>query len=397
MDGIRIHRESLQSLLPDMAGWRRHLHRNPELSYHETKTAQYIAQLLNSFGCEVRTGIGGHGVTAVIRGKLPGPVVALRADIDALPIQDEKETEYASSVPGVMHACGHDAHTAAMLGIAKYYMENLQYVKGTRKLIFQPAEEVTPGGALPMIAEGVLDDVDAIFGVHLWTPLPYGVIASKAGPFMAAADEFTIEITGRGGHGGLPHETADAVVAGSALVQSLQTIVSRNVNPLQPAVVTVGSFHAGSTANVIAEKARLTGTVRTFDPEIKKQIKQRISDIISATCALYGASGWFDYRDGYPCVVNHESETERFFRVGAQLLGPEAVKESEYIMAGEDFSYYLQHKPGCFMFVGAGNQEIGAHYSHHHPKFDLDERSMLVSGALLMSMADDYAEAASDE
>ncbi|GGG13089.1 M20 family metallopeptidase [Paenibacillus abyssi] len=382
--------EALQSLFPDMVGWRRYLHQYPELSFHEKKTSRYIAEQLAELGCEVKSGVGGYGIVATIKGGEPGPTVALRADIDALPIHDEKTTEYASKVPGVMHACGHDAHTATLLGVAKYYNEQRASLKGNRRLIFQPAEEVSPGGALPMIKEGVLDGVDAIYGVHLWTPVPYGKVASRPGAFMAAADEFSIEVIGKGGHGGLPHQTVDAIIVGSALVQALQTIVSRNVNPLEPAVVSIGSFHAGNTANVIAERVELQGTVRTFNTETRDFIRQRIMDMVQQTCSLFGAEGRLNYREGYPPVLNHKQEAERFFRIGREIVGEQQTLYSELIMAGEDFSYYLHEKPGCFMFVGAGKESLHAIYPHHHPKFDLDERAMVVSGSLLIGMAEDY-------
>ncbi|MGO4183183.1 amidohydrolase, partial [Paenibacillus sp. TAF43_2] len=210
-----------------MINWRRHLHQYPELSFHERVTSSWIATQLSELGIEVQTGVGGHGLIATIKGDQPGPVIALRADIDALPIQDEKKCEYASKVPNVMHACGHDAHTSTLLAIASYYSANRSAICGERRLLFQPAEEVTPGGAMPMIKDGALDGVDVIYGVHLWTPLAYGLVSSKPGAFMAAADEFVIDIVGRGGHGGLPHQAIDAIMIGSTLVQSVQSIVSR--------------------------------------------------------------------------------------------------------------------------------------------------------------------------
>jgi amidohydrolase len=392
MQKAHIVAEAMEKRFAEMVEWRRYLHRNPELSYEEQRTAAWIAEKLSGFGCEVTTGIGGgHGVMAVIRGGKPGPVIALRADIDALPIQDEKNCDYCSTVPGVMHACGHDGHTAALLGVAAYYIGMQSELAGERRLLFQPAEEVSPGGAVAMIAAGVLDGVDAIYGVHLWSPIPYGKIASKAGPLMAAADEYTVEIIGKGGHGALPHETIDTVVIGSALVQTLQTIVSRSVDPLAPSVVTVGSIHAGTTANVIAERCELKGTVRTFDEGIRGRIKERLAALVEQTCAMHGASGRLDYRDGYPAVVNDERETARFFEVAAEAFGSESVEVAPPIMAGEDYAYYLQRIPGCFMFVGAGNSDCDAVYPHHHPKFNIDERAMLMSARLLIGMAEHYA------
>ncbi|WP_219838937.1 M20 family metallopeptidase [Paenibacillus sp. R14(2021)] len=381
----------LQTAYPDMVNWRRYLHQHPELSFHEKETSTWIAERLREMGCEVREGVGGYGLIVTIRGALPGPVIALRTDIDALPIQDEKSTPYTSKVPGVMHACGHDAHTSTMLAIARFYQENREQVAGERRLLFQPAEEVSPGGAIGMIADGALDGVDAVYGVHLWTPLPYGKVSSRPGPFMAAPDEIYIDITGKGGHGGLPHETVDVIVVASAMIQALQSIVSRNVNPLEPAVVSIGSIQAGATANVIAERCRMTGTVRTFSDDIRSLIKGRLEALVHQTAAMYGASAAFEYRNGYPTVVNDAKETERFFKVAAEAFGPEGVQESPLIMAGEDFTYYLRKAQGCFMFVGAGNPECGATFPHHHPRFDLDERAMLKSAKLMISMAEDFA------
>ncbi len=381
----------LQQLYPSMIRWRRHLHQYPELSFHERVTSSWIASQLEALDCEVQKDVGGHGLIAVFKGGKPGPVVALRADIDALPIQDEKKCDYASKVPNVMHACGHDGHTATLLAVASYYSANLAEISGERRLLFQPAEEVTPGGAKPMIKDGALDGVDVIYGVHLWTPLAHGLVASKGGPFMSAADEFVIDIVGRGGHGGLPHQAIDAIMIGSTLVQAVQSIVSRNVNPLHPAVVSIGSFQAGSTNNVIAERCKLMGTVRSFDEKTRKMIHDRLESLITHVCQMHGAEFDYQMRIGYPPVVNDESEAERFFKVGAQLFGEPAVVLSEAITVAEDFSYYLEKVPGCFMFVGAGNESSGANYSHHHPKFDIDERAMLRAARLLIGMAEDYA------
>ncbi|MFC4809974.1 M20 family metallopeptidase [Paenibacillus sp. GCM10023250] len=381
----------LQTAYPNMVDSRRYLHRHPELSFHERETSRWIAERLRGIGCEVREGVGGYGIVATVRGERPGPVVALRADIDALPIQDDKRTDYASQVPGVMHACGHDAHTATMLAIVAFYQANRDGFAGERRFLFQPAEEVSPGGAVGMIADGAIEGVDAVYGVHLWTPLPYGVVATRSGPFMAAPDEIYIDIAGKGGHGALPHETIDAVVVGAAMVQAMQTIVSRSVNPLDPAVVTVGSFHAGTTANVIAERCRLTGTVRSFSEDVRALAKERLEAIVGQTAAMYGASASLEYRDGYPTVVNDTREAERFFKVAAETFGQEAVQESTLIMAGEDFTYYLREVPGCFMFVGAGNPDCGATYPHHHPRFDIDERAMLQAAKLMIAMAEDFA------
>ncbi|WP_287021842.1 amidohydrolase [Cohnella sp.] len=386
---MNLREETLLSLQEDMVRWRRHLHRNPELSFQERETSRFIANHLEAWGYEV-TRAAGTGVIARLKGGRPGRTIALRADIDALPIQDEKTCEYASAVPGVMHACGHDAHTAELLGVARYYSLHREEMPGERVLLFQPAEETLPGGALRMIAEGALDGVAAVYGVHLWSPFPYGIVATRPGPFMASPDEFEIELIGRGGHGGLPHQSADALVAGAHLVTALQTIVARNVNPLESAVLSVGRFQSGTANNVIAERSKLAGTVRSLKPEVRSLMRSRLEEVVRHTAALHGVEANFQFVEGYPPVVNDEREAHRILRVASALLGKDRVLECEPIMAGEDFSYYLNERPGCFFFVGAGRED-GSSPPHHHPRFDIDERAMLVAARLLVAAADDSA------
>ncbi len=385
-----VNVQTLESIYGDMVGWRRHLHANPELSFQEVETSKMIADLLSSWGLEVRRGVAGTGVVAKLEGAKPGGAIGLRADIDALPIQDEKTASYRSTVPGVMHACGHDGHTAELLAVARYYSLHREEIAGSRIFLFQPGEEFLPGGANAMIADGALNGVDAIFGVHLWSPMPYGYAGTRPGPFMASPDEFELELIGRGGHAGLPHESTDALVAGAALVTALQTIVSRNVNPLEEAVLSIGKFHSGSANNVIAERCRIGGTIRTFTPELRKFMRRRFEDVVKHTCELYGCEYKLNYIEGYPPVVNDEQETARWFRV-AETVMPGGVIASERVMAGEDFSYYLNHRPGCFFFVGAGEAD-GSSAPHHHPRFDIDERAMLNAAKLLIAVADDAAE-----
>ncbi|BFH61565.1 M20 family metallopeptidase [Paenibacillus azoreducens] len=381
----------LTALHPQMVQWRRYLHRHPELSYQEENTSRFVADKLRGLGLEVSVRVGGgHGVLGILKGGKPGKTVALRADMDALPIQDEKSCEYSSEVPGVMHACGHDGHTATLLGVASYFCKRQHEVEGEIRFIFQPAEEVCPGGARGMIEAGVLEGADVIYGVHLWTPFAAGGAASAPGPLMAAADEFFIDIQGKGGHGGMPHATVDAVVAGAALVMQLQSIVSRTVDPLKPAVVTIGTIQGGSAQNVIAESCRITGTVRTFDEETRELIRGRIEEISHATAQAYGAAAKIQYMMGYPPLVNDDGETERFFREAPGIFGADQVIRCDKIMPAEDFSYYLQKIPGCFMFVGAGNESLQAVYPHHHPRFDFDESAMLGAAKLLVAMTQSY-------
>ncbi|NHN28476.1 amidohydrolase [Paenibacillus agricola] len=378
--------QAIDLQVPQMVSWRRYLHQHPELSYYEYETAAFVAKHLQQWGLEVRTQVGGNGIVARLKGKGNGPTVALRADMDALPIQDEKTCEYASTIKGIMHACGHDAHTATLLGVAKVMAEHTEQPEGDVVFIFQHAEEQSPGGAVSMIQDGALDGVDYVYGIHLWTPFPVGSAYSKPGAMMAAADEFIIVVKGKGGHGGLPHQTIDSVVIASQIVINLQTIVSRSVDPVEPCVVSVGSFHSGNSFNVIAETAALNGTVRTYDAALRLKVEHLMENIVRQTCEMYGADYTFEYKRGYPPVVNNESEFDRFLHAGSKVV---PVQQAPLIMAGEDFAYYLHDRKGCFMFVGAGNAEQGIIYPHHHPKFDIDETSMRDAARLFIAMVTD--------
>ncbi|MDQ0338118.1 amidohydrolase [Caldalkalibacillus uzonensis] len=382
--------ERLHNIYPRLVDFRRDLHMYPEISFEEVETPKKIAQFLTELGLEVKTGIGGRGVVGILRGGKPGKTVALRADFDALPIQDEKEVPYRSRIPGKMHACGHDVHTAALLGVAAVLSEVKEQLAGTVVFIHQFAEELAPGGAKPMIEDGCLDGVDVIYGAHVWSGLPYGTVGFCEGYAMAAADAFEIEVTGRGGHGAQPHLTVDPLVTASQLVVNLQNIVSRRVDPLKSAVVTVGSFHAGEAFNVIAHSAHLKGTVRTFDEDVRSMIEEWIGQVVRGTCEQMGATATYEYRRGYPALYNHVEETRRVELLAQQLFGAGKVTKMEPMMGGEDFAYYLQKVPGTFFFVGGGNPEIDAVYPHHHPKFDVDERAMLVTGQLFITAVLDY-------
>ncbi len=382
----------LEELFSEMVEIRRKLHAEPELSFQEVKTPAFIATYLENIGVEVRKGVGGRGVVGYIRGKKPGKTVALRADFDALPIQEETGLPFASKTEGVMHACGHDGHTATLLVLAKALMEYRDHLQGTVVLIHQFAEELAPGGAVAMIEDGCLDGVDAIYGTHLWSPMPLGKIGYRTGPIMAAADHFEIVVQGRGGHGAIPHETVDSIVIASSIVCQLQQIVSRNVNPLQSAVVTVGSFHAGEGFNVIADTATITGTVRTFDRDVQQLIMERIEEVAKGICEAMGATASYKYKKGYPAVVNDAQETGRFVQALQGVRRDEDIFEMDPEMVGEDFAYYLHDVPGTFFFTGAGNKEKGIIYPHHHPKFDFDEEAMLIAAQCLARVALDFLE-----
>lgn len=379
--------EMVEQLFPVMVERRRYLHQHPELSFHEVDTPRFIAERLTELGIEVRTGVGGRGVVGTIRGGQPGKTVALRADFDALPIQDEKEVDYRSTVPSVMHACGHDGHTATLLAVAEILVGQKEHLAGNVVLIHQHAEEVVPGGARDMIADGCLDGVDVIFGTHLWSTTKLGTIGYRVGPVMAAADKFELTLFGRGGHGAKPHETIDAVVLGATVVKELQSIVSRRLDPLQQAVLTIGTLHAGNTFNVIADSAELTGTIRTFDPLVADQIVKEMERTIKGVCDAAGATYAFRYERGYPAVVNHPAETELVCAVASDVVGANQVFEIAPTMGGEDFAYYLQQVPGTFFFTGAGDETF---YPHHHPKFDFEEQAMQYAARILIEATKRY-------
>jgi amidohydrolase len=368
----------------EMINIRRYLHQHPELSFHEAKTADYICQYYDQLGIDYKRHIGGHGVVATIKGTKPGKTIALRADFDALPIQDQKDTPYKSTVPGVMHACGHDGHTATLLVTAKILHQQKESLSGKIVLIHQPAEEVAPGGAAPMIKDGALEGVDYVFGTHLWASLPVGTIHTATGDFMAGADRFTIEVNGVGGHGAMPHDTKDAVVIASALVTECQTIVSRRIDPLDTAVLSIGKFEAGDAFNIIAGKATLEGTVRTFSPEVQTQIIQEMTAIIESFETRYGITIDFDYMKGYPPVVNHEAEAKRVIDIAKEIPGVTDASFTRPSMTGEDFSYYLLEKPGAFFFTGARTD--GPFYPHHHPKFDFNEQAMRIASNTFLAL-----------
>ncbi|MDZ5712766.1 M20 metallopeptidase family protein [Jeotgalibacillus haloalkalitolerans] len=372
--------QEIEKNFQQVVSWRRHLHIHPELSFQESATAAFIKDQLISFGYEhISSQVGGHGVIATLNGSEPGPSIALRADFDALAMQDEKEVDYRSQNPGVTHACGHDGHTAALLGTAKTLLKYKQHLKGKVIFIFQPAEEVPPGGAKAMIEEGVLEGVDYIYGIHLDSSIPVGKVAVGSGYRMAAVDKFAITVKGNGGHGAAPHHTTDPIAVGSELVNALQKIVSRQTNPLDAAVVSIGVFQAGHAFNVIPDKAVLEGTVRSFDPEVRKQIKRSIYRIVEHITAGFEAGYEIEYIDGYPALYNHPVETEQLSSLFNQLFGNENVEEFPVRMGAEDFSYYLKEVPGSFFRVGSKGDDPATHFNHHHPKFDIDERALLIA------------------
>lgn len=383
----KLH-DFIDTLYPEMVETRRHLHQYPEISFQEENTAAYIANFYKELGLPYEKNVGGNGVLATLKGGLPGKTIGLRADFDALPIQDEKDVPYKSKVPGVMHACGHDGHTASLLALAKAAKQFQSELPGTIVFIHQHAEELAPGGAKPIVESGALDHVDAVFGTHLWVTAPFGEVQTAKNEFMAGADRFEITIQGKGGHGANPHETKDALVIAADLVGQLQTIVSRRVDPVDTAVVTVGSFKAGQTFNIIADKAELSGTVRYFNKDVQEQIINEMEKILQGICLSYDASYSLNYVKGYPALINHPAEAELVLKAAEKVDEIDVIKEVRPSMGGEDFTYYIQNKPGAFFFAGA--QIEGQNYPHHHPMFDFDERVLPVMAKLLIQTYMDY-------
>jgi amidohydrolase len=356
----------------DVTAWRRDIHSHPEILYEVHRTAATVAEKLRSFGLdEVATGIGRTGVVGVIRGRgtKSGRVIGLRADMDALPLTEKTGKPYASVIGGKMHACGHDGHTAMLLGAARYLAETRNF-DGTAIVIFQPAEEGGAGGKA-MVADGLMErwGIQEVYGMHNMPGLPVGAFATRPGPLMAATDEFTIDIIGRGGHAARPHGTIDPIIIGTGLVQALQTIVARSVDPIESAVVSVTTFHAGQAHNIIAETARIGGTVRTLKPEISDLIERRIKTLGEGFAAAHGATITVDYDRNYPVTKNHPAETAFAASVAGEVVGAQNVNaDAPPVMGGEDFSYMLEARPGAFVFIGNGDSA-----GLHNPAYDFND------------------------
>ncbi|EEB83171.1 M20 aminoacylase family protein [Roseobacter sp. GAI101] len=376
---------------PLMAEWRRHLHTIPELGFDCPKTAAFIKERLQEFGVdEIHEGIAQTGIVAIINGTGAGPTIGLRADFDALPILEETGVEYASTHPGKMHACGHDGHTAMLLGAAKYMVETRNFA-GRVALIFQPAEE-DGGGAQVMCAEGMMDrfDIAHVYGIHNMPGAEFGAFFTTPGPIMAAVDSFTIQINGRGGHGAMPHETADPVVAACGIVQAIQTISSRNVLSAQEHVISVTQIHTGSASNIIPDTAMINGTVRTFDKDVQTLIRTRMEAIIQGQAASYGVTATLDYEEGYPSTVNAPEQTALAADVARSIVGDTHVDAEFARVAGaEDFAYMLEERPGAYLFLGAGE---GA--GLHHPKFNFNDDVAPVGASFFVQLVEQLQPAA---
>lgn len=376
MDKIK---EIIEEIYSEVVQWRRDFHRYPELSCEEKRTSEKIVQILKNLQLEVHGNVGGYGVVGILRGTKPGKTIAIRADMDALPICEKNDNSYVSEYEGKMHACGHDGHMAILLGTATILSRLRDELEGTVKFIFQPAEEKAPiGGAKAMIESGVLenDKVNAILGLHIWPNLPKGQIGVKEGPLMSSSDPFKVEIYGKGGHASAPHDSVDALVTACQVVNLLQLIVSREIDPSESTVVTVGKLQSGVRYNVIADLAVLEGTVRTTSPLIAKSMKERIEKVVNGVCMATGANSKVFYEHGYPALINDKAITSLVRLVASEILTKEnVINIHKPDLGGEDFAYYLQKIPGTFFWLGAQENND---YPLHNPMFDFDESIMKI-------------------
>jgi amidohydrolase len=385
-------KSDLEALQPSMVAMRRDFHANPELGFQEFRTSKILGDHLEKLGFEVERGVGITGVIGRLKGGKPGKTVMIRADIDALPILETTGASYASSTPGVMHACGHDGHATIAAHVATVFAQNRNELSGTFKFVFQPAEEVV-GGASAMLEQktDLMDDVDAVVGLHLWNDKPVGWVGVRAGAVMAAPDSFTITIKGKGGHAASPHQAIDPVVVAAHLITALQTLVSRETNPINTAVVTIASLKAGEGAsNIIPESAELRGTLRTFDSELRSRLTNRIKEMSVSLSGAFGATASVDWIDGPPPVVNDASLTTRFENIAREVNG--SVSTADQTMGGEDVAEFLARKPGVFFFVGSNDAATGRDKAHHHPGFDFDdERALPLAAELLAKTALEFS------
>lgn len=370
-------KKEIDSRYDEMTAVRRHMHRYPELSFQETNTKAYIYDQIKDLPLEIERDVGGNGLRAELHVDDGFKTVALRADFDALPIMEENDVPYKSETDGIMHACGHDAHTAMLITTAKILCAHKDALPVNVVFIFQHAEEQLPGGAKSMVEAGVLKGVDYIYGIHVSSSYPTGMLGYTYGYKHAAADSFHYKVIGRGGHGAEPHETIDPVVASASLIQQLQTIASRTVDPLKSAVVTAGTFNAGSAFNVIPTLSEVSGTVRTLEKSVQEQVMTRMEGIRKGVEESYGVKCELEYKKGYPALLNTDAQVDLLLEATSGATNfITSVEETETSMGGEDFSYYLEEVPGAFFNIGTMNKELGTDYPHHHPRFDIDEAGM---------------------
>ena len=385
-------KQRIKELEPEIIEMRRYLHQHPEPGFQEYNTAKFVSEKLAGLGMEVKTGVAKTGVVGILRGGKPGKMVALRADMDALTITEKTGLPFASVNPGVMHACGHDAHTSALLGAAIVLNELREELAGSVKFIFQPAEE-GPGGALPMIEEGVLEGVDAILGAHVWQQYPVGKVAVRYGEAMACLDSIDISILGKGCHGAAPHQGVDAIAVAAQVITALQTIASREINPVKPVVVTVGTIGGGYAYNIIADEVAMKGTVRALDPELRQSMPERIERVIRGVTEGMRADYKFSYHFGYPPTINNNEITAAVENTLTRVFGADRmIRVPEPSMGGEDMAYYLEKVPGTYFFVGSSNPEKGIDSPGHKSTFDIDEGAITIITEAMVCAAIDLLE-----
>jgi len=376
-------KKDVDRITDQIVEWRRDFHRHPEVAYQEGRTSSVIKEFLESLDIPV-TVTAKTGLRGILEGKSGGKTVALRADMDALPLKEEGDKPYISQNPEAAHCCGHDGHMAILMGAVQVLAARRAQLEGNVVLLFQPSEERIPGGAKPMVEEGAMEGVDAVFGLHLWAPLPTGQVGIVKGPMMAQPDDFTLVVKGKGGHGSMPQQTVDSILVASQIVVNVQSIISRNIDPLKPGVVSFGTIEGGTIFNIIPAEVKLTGTVRSFDHEVKSLAKRRIQEIAEGTAQTFGATVEFTYRDGYPPVINDAAMVDFVLDVTKKTLGEESLVPIDPVMGGEDFAYFLQEAPGAFLFLGAGGADS---YPHHHPAFDIDEKALPLGTLLMVNLA----------
>lgn len=384
-------RAEAEAMRDQLIAWRRDFHMHPELGFEEHRTAGIVAQHLTELGYQVETGVARTGVVGLLEGASPGPVVMLRFDMDALAVTEATGAAYASLTDGRMHACGHDAHVALGMGMAQLLAHHRDEIAGTVKLVFQPAEE-GDGGAQLMVREGVLENPkpDVFLATHVWIDKPVGTADVTPGPAMAAAEEFTCRIYGEGGHGAAPHQTVDPIVAAAQVITALQTVVSRNVAPLEEAVISVGTIHGGDAFNVIPSHVEMRGTIRSFKPEIRELVLRRLHEVVENVTAACGARAELEIQSITPAVINDAKTSEVVRRAAEAVLGPEEVTVGVKTMGSEDAAFFMEDVPGCYFFMGAANPEKGLVAPHHNPQFDIDEEVMVLGLAILAQAAATY-------
>ncbi len=382
-----------KAIEPEIVRTRRTLHQKPELAYHEAATARLVAERLRSMGIEVKSGVGGTGVLGTLKGAKKGKVVALRADMDALPVQEMADVEFRSKVDGVMHACGHDTHVAMLLGAAELLQRHRDELHGTVKFLFQPAEEQGGrGGAKPMIEEGVMlkPKVDYVFGLHISGTHDSGVFAVKGGAMMAAPDSFTVKIIGKGGHGSAPHQTIDPVYVAAQVILAMQGVSGRMIDPVQPFVISIGSVHSGTKENIVPDDAVLQGTIRTLDEKTRSLARAKVAAVAKGVARAFGAKAEVSFEaDAYPVTVNDEKTTEAAKKVLRKIPGTR-IQVIPPILGGEDFSRFLQKAPGMFYFLGSRNPAKGCVYPNHSSRFKVDEDVLKIGSASLASLAAEF-------